>query len=150
MSMTKRALIIVGMQMDYCRGGAIAVEEGDRIVPVINRYIDGFTEAGGSIYVVRDIHPEETPHFKGSGGKWPPHCVKGTPGAEFPSNLKLAPESIIITKGLDPVEECSSAFEGTDENGQTLADSLRARGINHLYITGLATDYSVRATALDA
>lgn len=149
MSQSKKAFIIVGMQVDLCRGGALAVEEGDRIVPVINRYIEGFTGSGASIYAVRDLHPAETPHFKEFGGKWPAHCVKGTAGAEFHQNMKLTAHTTIITKGLDPKEGCSSAFEGTDEEGRTLKDLLITGGVNHLYLAGLATDYSVKATAID-
>jgi len=149
MSDYKKALIIVDVQRDFCHGGALAVDDADIIVPMINRYIEGFSKGGGCIYAARDLHPEETTHFEAFGGKWPAHCVKGTTGAEFHPGLKLTEDTIIITKGLDPAEDCYSAFEGRDEEGRTLEESLRAHGVRHLYIAGLATEYCVKATAID-
>ncbi len=149
MSRNKKALIIIDVQRDFCPGGALAIKDGDSMVPMINRYIEGFSKSNNFIYATRDLHPEKTRHFKEFGGDWPPHCVKGTPGAKFHKGLKLTPETIIITKGLDPDEDCYSAFDGFDEDGRSLRDSLLEKGVSHIYLAGIATEYCVKATALD-
>lgn len=149
MSRIRKALIIVDMQRDFCYGGALAVEDSDNIIPLINRFADIFSRAGGCVYATRDIHPKETVHFKAFGGQWPPHCVEGTPGAEFHPALKLPEGSVIITKGLDPKQDCYSAFEGFDDEGRTLRDSLLANDVGHIYLSGVATNYCVQATARD-
>ncbi|MEK7802764.1 MAG: isochorismatase family protein, partial [Deltaproteobacteria bacterium] len=102
------------------------------------------------IYASRDWHPEKTRHFKAYGGLWPPHCVQGTKGAEFHPDLKPAPSVIIITKGADPEEDSYSCFHAYDSEGKPFAKSLKEKGVKHLYVGGLATDYCVRATVLDA
>jgi len=146
----RKALVLVDVQNDFLPGGALAVPEGDRIIPVLNRYIELFHRAGLPIYATRDWHPERTRHFQAYGGLWPPHCVQGTRGAEFHPDLKLPPETIIISKGMDPNEDSYSGFQGRTDEGRTFAEELRARGIEHLYIGGVATDYCVRHTVLDA
>src|SRR3972149_6251805 len=102
------------------------------------------------IYAPGDWHPEKTRHFKAYGGLWPPHCVQETKGAEFHPDLKSAPNIIIITKGTDPEEDSYSCFQANDSEGNPFAGSLREKGVKHLYVGGLATDYCVRATVLDA
>ena len=87
----KVALTIVDLQNDFMPGGALGVAEGDGVVPVANWYIEMFRSAGLPIYATRDWHPTETKHFQQYGGVWPPHCVQGTPGAEFHPGLKLPP-----------------------------------------------------------
>lgn len=151
----KIALVIVDVQNDFCPGGALAVPEGDKVVPVLNKYIEIFQKRGLPIYASRDWHPEKTRHFKTFGGLWPPHCVQGSKGAEFHPNLKLPSQAIIITKGEDPNEDSYSGFDalikGKKPKGKKpFAKSLKENGIEHLYIGGIATDYCVRATVLDA
>src|SRR3972149_811365 len=144
------ALIIIDVQNDFCPGGALAVADGDQVVPALNRYIAQFSAAGLLIVATRDWHPEKTRHFKAYGGLWPPHCIHGTKGAEFHPDLKPAPSVIIITKGTDPEEDSYSCFQAYDSEGKPFVKSLKEKGIKHLYVGGLATDYCVRATVLDA
>jgi nicotinamidase/pyrazinamidase len=144
------ALVVVDLQNDFCPNGALAVREGDAIVPVVNRYLERFEKAGAPVFLTRDWHPEVTTHFKAYGGIWPPHCVQGTRGAEFHPSLKPPARAEVVSKGMDPSRDSYSAFHAEDESGRTLPDVLKARGIRRLYVGGLATDYCVRASALDA
>ncbi len=146
----RKALVLVDVQNDFLPGGSLPVPEGDRIVPLLNRYIDLFHRAGLPIYATRDWHPEQTRHFKAYGGVWPPHCVQGTRGAEFHPDLNLPPETIIVSKGMDPNEDSYSGFQGRTPDGHTFTEALKAREIEHLYVGGVATDYCVRHTVLDA
>src|SRR5690606_29204687 len=102
------------------------------------------------VYASRDWHPPDTRHFKEQGGPWPPHCVAGTRGAELHPDLRVPRDTIVISKGQDRNDDGYSAFEGTTTEGRLLADDLRARGVQTLYVGGLATDYCVRASVLDA
>jgi nicotinamidase/pyrazinamidase len=147
---SERALLIVDVQNDFCPEGALAVPEGDRVVPVLNEYIEHFARSGSTILVSRDWHPQRTSHFKSDGGRWPAHCVQGTYGAEFHPGLKLPAQAIISSKGMDPTEDCYSAFQGLDKDGNDLDSLLRGRGLRDLLVGGLATDYCVRHTVLDA
>ena len=140
------ALLVVDMQNCFLPGGSLAVAEGDEVIPVINRYIELFQGAGRPVFASRDWHPEETTHFE----KWPQHCVQNTRSAEFHPDLALPPDATVVSKGMDPQEDAYSAFQAVDEEGRLLGDSLRARGIRHLYVSGLALDYCVRYSALDA
>jgi nicotinamidase/pyrazinamidase len=144
------ALLIVDVQKDFCPGGALAVAGGDRIVPVLNAYIGHALAQGWPIYASRDWHPAVTGHFKPYGGEWPPHCVQHTEGASFHPQLQLPPSAVIISKGQDPDSPGYSAFEGRTPEGGTFLSDLRERGIDHLYVAGLATDYCVRHSVLDA
>jgi len=119
-------------------------------VPILNEYASRFSRAGLPIYVTRDWHPEETTHFKQWGGTWPPHCVAGTSGAAFHSDLKLPAQAIVVSKGTQPDEDAYSVFQAHDYNGLSFGDSLRQEGVEHVYIGGLATDYCVRASVQDA
>jgi len=148
--MAKRALVIVDTQNDFCPGGALAVPNGDQVVPVLNEYARRFAEEALPIFASRDWHPEKTVHFKDYGGKWPPHCIQGTRGAEFHPDLKLPEGTVIISKGMDPNEDAYSVFQGRDPEGKPFAQALREKGVEHLYVGGLATDYCVRATVLAA
>lgn len=143
------ALVVVDVQLDFCPGGALAVEDGDAVVPVLNRYMELFAAAGLRVYVTRDWHPETTIHFKDSGGAWPPHCVQGTRGAELHPGLRPPEGYSLITKGDDPTRDSYSAFDGHDRGGFAFADTLRVAEVRHLYVGGLATDYCVRQTVLD-
>ena len=147
---TRKALLIVDLQNDFCPGGALAVPEGDQIISNLNQYIEIFSKNKLPIFASRDWHPKETSHFKDQGGLWPPHCVQNTEGALFHPELKLPKETIILSKGMDPETDSYSAFQAQDSNGRQFEDMLRESGIEELYIGGLATDYCVKSSALDA
>ncbi|HEV7128526.1 MAG TPA: isochorismatase family protein [Ktedonobacterales bacterium] len=144
------ALIVVDVQNDFCPGGALAVPEGDAVVPVLNAYLARATAAGLPIYASRDWHPQRTAHFASFGGPWPVHCVRDTSGAAFHPALQLPPATSLVTKGTSERDEGYSAFEGTLPDGRDLATALRAAGVSRVYVGGLATDYCVRATVLAA
>jgi nicotinamidase/pyrazinamidase len=144
------ALLLVDVQNDFCPGGALAVPDGDSIVPVLNDAIAAFRAAGRPIIASRDWHPARTTHFKAGGGLWPPHCVAGTPGAEFHARLALPIDATVISKGTGPDEDAYSAFAARDASAASLDEILRARRCTHLVVGGLATDYCVLATTLEA
>jgi nicotinamidase/pyrazinamidase len=144
------ALVIVDVQNDFCPGGALAVSQGDEVVPPLNRYAERFAAAGAPVFASRDWHPRRTRHFKEFGGTWPPHCVQGTPGAAFHAELRLPPGTTLISKGMDPEADAYSCFQGDAPDGLPFAAALGARGVTRLYVGGLATDYCVKATVLDA
>lgn len=145
------ALLLVDVQNDFCPGGALAVPEGDQVVPVLNAWTRAFLAAGRPVFASRDWHPVNSVHFVTGGGPWPPHCVQGTPGADFHPGLAVPPEVVVLSKGMDPAESGGySAFEAIDAEGRTLAERLRQAGVRRLYVGGLATDYCVRASVLDA
>lgn len=146
----REALIVVDVQNDFCPGGALAVPHGDDVVPVLNEYIARAARAGLLVIASRDWHPERTVHFTAFGGPWPPHCVQHTPGAAFHPDLRLPEHVILATKGDSERDEGYSALEGHTSDGRRLLDVLRSQGVEHVYVGGLATDYCVRATALDA
>lgn len=146
----RRALIIVDVQNDFCPGGSLAVAKGDEVVPVINKLAEEFHEEGSPIYASRDWHPERTSHFKGFGGAWPPHCVRKTEGAKFHPKLSLPKGTTIISKGMDPKKDSYSAFHGESKNGRDLLSLLKGDIIKEVWVCGLATDYCVKDTALDA
>lgn len=135
------ALIIVDVQNDFCPGGSLAVTEGDAVVPVLNRLAPQF----GTVVATRDWHPADHRSFAAQGGPWPVHCVAGTPGAGFHPALEQQSVDLVVQKATTPEQEAYSGFDGTD-----LADQLRARGVRRVYVGGLALDYCVDATALDA
>ncbi|MGQ0815441.1 MAG: nicotinamidase [Gemmatimonadota bacterium] len=145
--MTDRALLIVDVQNDFCPGGALAVDEGDRVVPVLNKYIQRLDLP---VYASRDWHPVKTSHFREFGGRWPPHCIQNTQGAALHPDLKLPADTVVVTKGTNPTDDGYSSFEGVDDRGRLLADVLRADGVRKLYLGGLTTDYCVRTSVLDA
>lgn len=144
------ALLIVDVQNDFCPGGALGVPEGDRVVEPLSRAAQRFAEAGLPVFASRDWHPAATGHFKEYGGIWPPHCVQGSPGAGFHPGLRLPAGTVIISKGIAPDSDSYSAFEGTRDDGATLGSCLAVLGVTHLYVGGLATDYCVRSSVLDA
>jgi nicotinamidase/pyrazinamidase len=134
-----RGLLIVDVQNDFCPGGTLAVPAGDKVVPVINRLASQF----GVIVASKDWHPAQSAHFK----KWPPHCVQNTPGAEFHPRLDAAKIQQVFLKGTKDKDDGYSAFEATNLD---LEQYLKDKGITELYVVGLATDYCVKASALDA
>lgn len=144
MTEKKRALLIVDVQNDFCPGGTLAVERGDEVVEPLNRLARTFLSRGDVVVKSRDWHPEVTKHFKDYGGTWPVHCVQGTKGAEFHSRLIDDPRIIVVSKGLGD-EDSYSAFDGTE-----LAKILRENGVEEVWVGGLATDYCVKNSVLDA
>lgn len=144
------ALVIVDVQNDFCPGGTLAVPDGDRVVAPLSRLAKHFAAAGLPVFASRDWHPPDTSHFQLFGGPWPVHCVRDTPGAAFHPGLHLPETAVVLSKGMDPTADGYSAFEGVSEAGLPLADILAANGVQHLCIGGLATDYCVRATVLEA
>ncbi|MGA7671458.1 MAG: isochorismatase family protein [Nitrolancea sp.] len=148
---TKRAgLLLVDVQNDFCPGGALAVEHGDSVVASLNDYSERFQALQLPIYASRDWHPARSKHFKEYGGAWPAHCVQGSRGAEFRSDLHLPASDNIITKGDSVDDEGYSPFDGHLPVGERFAERLTDDGVTQLYVGGLATDYCVRASALDA
>ncbi len=146
----KPALLVVDVQNDFCPGGAMAVPHGDRIIPRLNRTIDQFVRRGLPVLATRDWHPPMTKHFKEFGGAWPPHCVQGTKGARFHPDLRLPEDAVILSKGMDPEQDSYSGFQALSDGGRDLESVVHDLGIDELFLCGLATDYCVRATALDA
>lgn len=144
------ALLVVDVQNDFCPGGALGVPEGDRIIPRINRTIKLFVRRGLPVLATRDWHPRVTRHFKEFGGAWPPHCVQGTKGARFHPKLTLPEGAVILSKGMDPDQDSYSGFQALSLQGRDLESVIRDLGIDEVFLCGLATDYCVRATVLDA
>ena len=144
------ALVIVDVQNDFCPGGSLAVAGGDEVVPIMNRYAEAFAAAGRLVIADRDYHPGRTTHFVQFGGAWPPHCVQGTYGAEYHPGLVLPPETVHVVKGMGAEEDAYSVFQGRDTTGRSFEALLVDHGIRKLYVGGLATDYCVKATVLDA
>lgn len=147
------ALIVVDVQNDFADPkGNLHVPGGEEVVPVVNREIDRALSAGALVAYTQDWHPPDTPHFEKDGGVWPVHCVKETWGAELHPDLKVAGE--IVRKGTQG-EDGYSGFtvrdpESGNEEITRLESILRARGIENVVVTGLATDYCVKATVIDA
>ncbi len=144
-----KALLIVDVQNDFCPGGALGVQDGDRVVPILNRYIEKFAQSGMPIFLTRDWHPPRTSHFNTAGGAWPPHCVQGSKGAEFHPDLKISNKAVVLSKGTAVDEDSYSAFAAADARGVALKDILRQRGIERIYVGGLATDYCVKETVVE-
>lgn len=157
--MTSTALIVVDVQKDFCPGGSLAVPHGDEVVPIINKLLlnpklrdYGYWDI---IVLTRDWHPANSEHFKEHGGVWPVHCVAGTSGSEFHPKLVIPANAVMILKGTAAEGESRevdgySGFDGKDSSGKPLLDVLREAGIEKVEVAGLATDYCVKATVLDA
>jgi nicotinamidase/pyrazinamidase len=144
------ALVIVDVQNDFCPGGALAVPHGDEVVAVLNRYAERFARRGAPIFASRDWHPQRTRHFKAYGGVWPPHCVQDTPGAQFHPRLELPAGAEVVSKGMDPDQDAYSCFQAETGDSLPFAAALGEHGVGRLFVGGLATDYCVKATVLDA
>ncbi len=144
-------ILLVDPQYDFFPGGSLAVAEGDRIVEPVNALLQRFE--GAPVFASRDWHPASTRHFKERGGIWPPHCVQGTRGAAFHADLKME-RAHVFSKGMNPEDDAGySAFEAVrEEGGKTVAllDALKGAHVDTLLVAGLATDYCVKATVLDA
>jgi nicotinamidase/pyrazinamidase len=139
------ALLIVDVQYDFLPGGALAVPDGDAVVPVLAGLAATFRAASLPVIASRDWHPPDHCSFEPQGGPWPPHCVAGTPGAALARDLQLPDDAKIVDKAVTAEKDAYSAFEGTG-----LADWLRGQGVGRLFIGGLATEYCVLNTAADA
>lgn len=139
------ALIIVDVQNDFCPGGAMPVEDGDVVAQSLSDASMLFGANGGRIFASQEWHPTDHQSFQGNGGTWPTHCVRGSAGAGFHSNLRLPVGSAIIRKGEDPSTQGYSAFEDS-----TLDAHLRRLDIKRVFIGGIATEYGVQHTVVDA
>ena len=139
------ALIVVDVQRDFLPGGALGVPHGDEVVAPLNAAIDAFERAGQPVFASRDWHTPDHCSFKARGGPWPPHCVAGTPGAQFAGELRLPASAIVVSKAETADADSYSAFGGTD-----LARQLEQKGVKRVFVGGLATDYCVLNTVLDA
>ena len=146
----RSALLIIDVQNDFCLGGSLAVANSDRVIDALNRYIDEAVATGVPIYASRDWHPAVTDHFQSYGGQWPVHCVAGTTGAQFHPDLRLPANTIVVTKGDRENSPGYSAFEGRTADGMSFREHLQKHRIARLVVGGLATDYCVRHSVLDA
>ena len=135
------ALVVVDVQHDFLPGGALGVAEGERIFAPIDELAPRFAR----VYATRDWHPADHSSYAQYGGPWPVHCVAGTHGAAFDPRLRLENVDRVVDKGIDRETDGYSAFAATD-----LAEDLRAHGVRRIFVAGLATDYCVKASALDA
>jgi nicotinamidase/pyrazinamidase len=144
-----RALIVVDVQNDFCEGGSLAVEGGAAVAAAISGHLR--TATYDHVVATRDHHVDPGAHFSATPDyvdTWPPHCRRGTPGASFHPELDVAPIEAVFSKG--EYAAAYSGFEGAEPGGAGLADWLRGRGVDTVDVVGIATDYCVRATALDA
>ena len=139
------ALAVVDVQLDFLPGGSLAVWDGDQVIAPLNRAISVFSRLGRPVFATRDWHPADHCSFRARGGPWPPHCIAGTRGADFPPDLALPPDTPIISKAQSAERDAYSGFEGTD-----LAERLRTLDISRIFIGGLTTDYCVLNSVRDA
>jgi nicotinamidase/pyrazinamidase len=139
------ALLVIDMQVDFLPGGALGVAGGHETAAPINHLIELFQAQGLPVFASRDWHPKDHCSFAAQGGPWPPHCVAGSPGAEFAAELALPDDAVVISKAATAAVDAYSAFAGTE-----LSSQLRAREITRVTVCGLATDYCVLNTVSDA
>ncbi len=139
------SLIVVDVQNDFLAGGALAVPRGDEVIEPINQCLRRFKRRQLPIFATRDWHPADHCSFREQGGPWPKHCVAGTHGADFPRAMQLPADVQVISKATTREADVYSDFEGTD-----LAQRLHDAGCHRVFVAGLATEYCVRATVLDA
>ena len=138
-------LLLVHLQNDFCPGGSLPVPEGDHVIPVANAWIHMFASQGYGIVETRDWHPSNHCSFQEQGGPCPSHCVQGSFGAQFHPDLNMPPGTFIVSGGTHATQDPSSGFDGT-----TLDERLEDLGAQTLYVIGLATDYGVKQTVLEA
>lgn len=144
------AIIVVDVQNDFIEGGALAVAGGKAIIPTINKLL---AEVGQNALVIttQDWHPMDHTQFNIEGGPWPVHCVQNSKGAELADELQVPSDHVWIQKGADRTQDGYSAFDGEGKvTGLTLNEILQTHAIKTVYVCGIATDYCVKATALDA
>lgn len=139
------ALLIVDVQNDFLPGGRLAIPDGGHVVPVLNEYIDFFVNAKQPVFATRDWHPVNHCSFVEQGGDWPVHCVADTDGAMFADDLMLPENTFVISKASTIEQDAYSGFQGTH-----LKQRLLEKNISQLFIGGLATDYCVLNTVIDA
>jgi len=140
-----KVLLVVDAQNDFMPGGSLAVNEGDQIVPVINKIRGKFDK----MFATRDWHPEKHCSFAQQGGPWPVHCVQNTQGSEL--HKELTTPDLIVDKGLDlDIDSYSAFFDNERKKATGLTEILKVFGVTELYVAGLALDYCVKFTALDA
>jgi nicotinamidase/pyrazinamidase len=139
------ALIVVDVQRDFLPGGALAVEHGDEVIERLNDYMDAFDARGLPIVLTRDWHPADHCSFLAAGGRWPSHCVQDSAGADWPNGLTVPAAAHVISKGTQSHAEAYSGFSGT-----SLLALLRELKVRRVFVGGLATDYCVHATVIDA
>ena len=138
------ALVVVDVQNDFCPGGALPIEGGDAVVPVLNEWMAAAKAGGVPVFASRCWHPAGHISFAERGGPWPPHCLQDSEGAAFHPKLQLPEDAVLVTKGNRFDQDQNSAFDQTG-----LAEELRLRGVKRLWVGGLAEDVCVRATVLD-
>jgi nicotinamidase/pyrazinamidase len=143
--MTKSALVVVDVQRDFCEGGALAAANTLSLLTPLQRFIAEAKRQGILVAFTQDWHPENHSSFKVNGGPWPVHCVASTPGAELMPPLKAGAEDVVIHKG---VGVNGAGYSGFDET--PLLKELQDKGVTRVGVAGIATEYCVRATALDA
>jgi len=146
-----RALLIVDVQNDFCEGGSLAVEDGAATAAAISEYLTAEGATYAHVIASRDYHIDPGSHFSASpdfSRSWPRHCVAGSTGAQFHPDFDTSAVDAVFSKGAH--EAAYSAFEGTDDAGAPLGTWLRDHGVDELDVVGIATDYCVRASALDA
>jgi nicotinamidase/pyrazinamidase len=141
----RRALLLVDLQRDFFPGGALGVKDADPLVPVVNELIRRFRGRDLPIILTRDWHTPSHVSFKERGGPWPPHCVAGTDGASFHPALDVPPDARVVSKAAAADRDAYSGFQGTD-----LALQLRQQDVTDLVVAGLATEYCVKNSVLDA
>ncbi|MGX9788965.1 isochorismatase family protein [Mycobacterium sp. MMS18-G62] len=145
-----RALIIDDVQNDFCEGGSLEVKGGSAVARGISDLLAG-DHGYAHVVATKDFHIDPGEHFSDNPDytvSWPRHCVAGTPGADFHPDFDPGVVEAVFKKGQHSA--AYSGFEGTDDSGTTLVDWLRQRGVDEVDVVGIATDYCVRATALDA
>lgn len=139
------ALLIADVQNDFLPGGALAVPDGDAVVPPLNTCLELFGRRGLPVFATRDWHPPDHCSFHQQGGPWPQHCIAGSYGAQFAAGLRLPVDATLVSKATQTEAEAYSAFAGTE-----LDALLRAAGVRRLFVGGLTTDYCVLNTVKDA
>lgn len=157
------ALLVVDIQNDFLPGGALAVPDGDKVIPIVNRLLERFN----LVLATQDWHPANHGSFAANHPNrhpgevidlngtmqvlWPVHCVQGSPGAEFSAQLRTDRFAKVFRKGIDPgIDSYSSFFDNARRRSTGLSDYLNERKVNELFICGLATDYCVKSSALDS
>lgn len=138
-------VLVVHVQVDFCPGGALPAPEGDKVVPVLNRWIEAAQELGIPVYASRDWHPQRHASFKEEGGEWPPHCLQDSEGARFHPDLRLPPNVVKVTSGVRFDFDQYSAFKETG-----FATLLRKDKVRCLWLGGLVLEYCVLESALGA
>jgi nicotinamidase/pyrazinamidase len=149
------ALLVVDVQNDFADPkGTLYVEGGQDIVPFVNEHVSKAIAGGATVVYTQDWHPEVTPHFEIDGGIWPVHCVGATWGSEFLPDLEVAPSAEILRKGTDGKDGYSAFSVRDPRSGDVVATALEAllrdHGLERLVIVGIATDYCVKESVLDA